>query len=72
MRTSIGTVSSRGMTVLSLCKNITPSGLKNHHKKVARQNINVELLGDSENFRALNKQLDAAIKNILVIKIAHY
>ena len=28
---------------------------KNYHKKVARQNINVELLRDSENIRALNK-----------------
>ena len=35
---------------------------KNYHKKVARQNINVELLRDSENIRALNKKLDAAIK----------
>ena len=28
MRTLIGTVSSRSMTVLSLCENISPSGLK--------------------------------------------
>ena len=28
MRSSIGTVSSISMTVLSLCENITPSGLK--------------------------------------------
>ena len=38
---------------------------RNHHKKVARQNINVELLRDSENIRALNKKLDAAIKENL-------
>ena len=38
---------------------------RNHHKKVARQNINVELLRGSENIRALNKKLDAAIKENL-------
>ena len=44
----------------------------NHYKKVARQNINVELLRDSENIRALNKKMDAAIKKkIFVMKTAH-
>ena len=38
---------------------------RNHHKNVARQNIIVELLRDSENIRALNKKLDAAIEENL-------
>ena len=35
---------------------------RNHHKKVARQNISVELLRDSENIRALNKKIGCCYK----------
>ena len=41
MRSSIGTVSSRSMTVLSLCENITPSGLK-VVKAISEGNINLD------------------------------